>query len=94
MALVAIGTGFGVDKAVAVQDLPNAIRTVESNARDEAVGDRSWSIGAYQIQYAYWKDSGVSSRWAQCRDRQYAERVVRAYWQQESQSTLNKEERT
>jgi len=80
-AMTVMGIGFDLNKAVAVQDLLIAIRTVESNARDDAVGDRRRSIGAYQIQYAYWKDSGVSGRWVQCRDRQYAERVMRAYWQ-------------
>jgi hypothetical protein len=81
IALTAIGTGFGLGKTVAVRNLLIAIRTVESNSKNEAVGDGGQSIGAYQIQYAYWKDSCISGRWAQCRNRQYAERVVRAYWQ-------------
>ena len=79
--LAVIHAGFGVNKAIAAQNLLIAIRTIESNGGDDAVGDRGRSIGAYQIQYAYWKDSGVSGRWAQCRDRPYAERVMRAYWQ-------------
>ena len=92
MAVVASSTEFGLDEAIAAQRsradveeggqvLTRAIRAVESQGRDGAVGDEGRAIGSYQIHYAYWKDSGVLGRWEQCRDRQYAERVVRAYWQ-------------
>jgi len=63
-----------------VGDLLTAIRTVETNGRHGAVGDRGRAIGPYQIHYVYWKDSKVPGRWQQCRERGYAERVVRAYW--------------
>lgn len=63
-----------------VDPLLNAIRVVESNGRHDVVGDGGRAIGPYQIHYRYWKDSGVKGRWQQCRDREYAENVMRAYW--------------
>jgi len=38
------------------------------------------SIGPFQIQRAYWRDSGVAGDWQDCRDLEYAKKVVRAYW--------------
>jgi len=58
----------------------SAVRHVESRGRCDAVGDGGRAIGPYQIHHAYWKDSGVPGRWEQCRDRAYAERVMKAYW--------------
>ncbi|HWL92577.1 MAG TPA: hypothetical protein VNT79_03500 [Phycisphaerae bacterium] len=63
-----------------VDSLMTAIRTVETNGRSDVVGDGGRAIGPYQIHYGYWKDSGVKGRWEQCRNRPYAERVMRAYW--------------
>jgi hypothetical protein len=63
-----------------IEELFSAIRAVESRGNDKAVGDGGRAIGAYQIHYAYWRDSGVPGRWKQCRNRKYAERVMRAYW--------------
>lgn len=61
-------------------DFMSAIRHVESRGRHDAVGDGGRAIGPYQIHYVYWKDSGVPGRYEQCRDRAYAERVMKAYW--------------
>lgn len=58
----------------------NAVRHVESRGRSDAVGDGGRAIGPYQIHYVYWKDSGVPGRYEQCRNRAYAERVMKAYW--------------
>lgn len=64
--------------------LLQAIRQVETggqpNGGRDAVGDGGRSIGPYQLQRAYHADSGVPGTYEQCRDREYAERVVRAYW--------------
>ena len=57
-----------------------AVRHVESRGRCDAVGDGGRAIGPYQIHYVYWKDSGVPGRYEQCRNRAYAERVMKAYW--------------
>lgn len=61
-------------------DFLNAVRHVESRGRSDAVGDGGRAIGPYQIHYVYWKDSGVPGRYEQCRNRAYAERVMKAYW--------------
>lgn len=63
------------------QHFLSAIRVVESDDGEKVFGDDGKAIGPYQIHYAYWKDSGVSGRWQQCKDRQYSEKVIRAYWQ-------------
>lgn len=62
------------------KDFFSAVRHVESRGRCDVVGDGGRAIGPYQIHHAYWKDSGVPGRWEQCRDRAYAERVMKAYW--------------
>jgi hypothetical protein len=46
----------------------------------DAVGDDGKAIGPFQIHRAYWQDSGVPGRFEDCRDREYASRVVVAYW--------------
>lgn len=66
------------------QRLFDAIRTVETGIEPaggrNAVGDQGRSIGPYQIQRVYWRDSGVTGRYESVRDRRYAERVMIAYW--------------
>jgi len=65
----------------AIDDLFYAIRMVETGGNNAAIGDGGRAIGPYQIQYTYWKDSGVPGRYEQCREPRYAERVMQAYWQ-------------
>ena len=55
-----------------------AIARVESGDRD-VTGDRGAAIGPMQIHRDYFRDSRVSGRYEQCRDRAYAERVMRGY---------------
>ena len=62
-----------------------AICTVESNCNDDAVGDGGDSIGAYQIQYAYWKDAtdfdkSIGGSYQDCKDSEYSRKIVLAYW--------------
>ena len=62
----------------------DAIQQVETGGLADpanAVGDNGSSLGPYQIQRAYWQDSGVPGRYEQVCDRKYAERVMRGYWQ-------------
>jgi hypothetical protein len=63
----------------------DAIRTVETGSQPaggkNAVGDLGRSIGPYQIQRAYWRDSGITGRYESVHERRYAERVMIAYWQ-------------
>lgn len=66
----------------APEELLYGIRQVESGGRDDPPdGDDGLAIGPYQIHRAYWIDSGIPGRYQDCRDRQYAERVVIAYMQ-------------
>lgn len=58
-----------------------AIEQVESGGNVNAVGDEGRSLGPYQIQYPYWKDSGVPGRYEWVKNRAYARRVMVAYWQ-------------
>jgi len=66
-------------------DLLDAIRTVESNGRrDVPDGDGGKSIGEFQIMEAYFKDAAeydqsLGNDYSRCRERLFAERVVRAY---------------
>ena len=60
-----------------------AIRQAETGgviSPANAVGDAGKSIGPYQIQRAYWLDSGIPGRWGYVRDCRYAENVMMAYW--------------
>lgn len=57
-----------------------AIMAVESGGNIKAIGDNGRSIGPYQIQMSYWKDSGVGGVYLQCFEKSYSERVIRAYW--------------
>ncbi|MDB4261486.1 hypothetical protein N9878_01325 [bacterium] len=71
-----------------LSDLFQAIGQVESGHDDDAVGDGGASIGRYQIQRAYWIDSGVPGNYEQVRDKAYAERVMRAYWKRYTPQAL------
>lgn len=70
---------------VCVSDrLLNAIRQVESNGNDKAVGDNGKAIGPYQIWYCYWKDAvehdkSLGGSYNDCYDPDYAKKVVIAY---------------
>jgi hypothetical protein len=63
-----------------LRPLFDSIREVESGGDASRVGDGGRSLGPYQIQWAYWKDSGVGGSYAQVRNPAYAERVMVAYW--------------
>jgi hypothetical protein len=77
-----------------VEPLLDAIRLVETgsepNGGRDAIGDEGRSIGPYQIQRAYWLDSGVAGRYESCRDPEYARRVVRAYWRRYCPDALDR----
>lgn len=62
----------------------DAIRVVETrgtpNSGRDSGGDSGRAIGPFQIHYAYWKDAGLPGKYEDCRDIDYARRVVLAYW--------------
>lgn len=76
-----------------LRSLFDAIRQVETGGHSDpanARGDGGRSLGPYQITLAYWKDSSVAGRYEMVRDRAYAERVMKAYWQRYCPSALDR----
>jgi hypothetical protein len=63
-----------------LRPLFQAIGHVESNNKDDAVGDGGKALGRYQIHRIYWQDSRQPGKYEDVRDRAYAERVMLAYW--------------
>lgn len=65
--------------------LLDAICKVESNCESDAVGDGGKAIGPFQIWRVYWSDAvefdpSIGGVYEDCLDKEYAEKVVRAYW--------------
>jgi hypothetical protein len=57
-----------------------AIRMTESSGLAHPPdGDGGRAIGPYQIHRVYWIDTGMPGDYQDCRRRDYAERVIRAY---------------
>jgi hypothetical protein len=72
-----------------LRPLLDAIRQVESGGRTGwIVGDDGRSLGPYQIQRAYWRDSRVPGRYDKVQTPAYAERVMIAYWQRHCPEAL------
>ena len=71
-------------RAWTLDGILNAVRKVETGgARDEgrqADGDGGLAIGPFQIHRAYWQDAGLPGTFDDCRDSEYAQSVVLAYW--------------
>ena len=65
--------------------LLEALCKVESNCDPDAVGDGGKAIGPYQIWEVYWLDAvefdpDLGGSYHDCLNKEYAEKVVRAYW--------------
>jgi|SRR5688572_18059453 len=69
---------------LSVHALLDAIRLVESDGHPDggrgATGDGGRAIGPFQIHRAYFLDARLAGRYEDCRDPDYARRVVLAYW--------------
>lgn len=68
-----------------VDQLLDAMYTVESNRGLILVGDGGKAIGPYQIWKAYWQDAvewdkSIGGEYQDCMKKAYAEKIVRAYW--------------
>jgi hypothetical protein len=64
--------------------LLDAIAKVESNHNPNAVGDDGKAIGVFQIHRVYWQDAvhhdpSIGGCYEDCRDPEYARRIVIAY---------------
>lgn len=65
--------------------LLHAIMMVESGGDPNAVGDNGKAIGPYQIHRVYWMDAvefdpSIGGKYSDCKNKAYAEKIVRAYW--------------
>ena len=80
-----VAAAFVAASANAQSDrLLDAIEQVESGGRVHAVGDNGKAIGPMQIHRVYWQDAvehdpSIGGSYSDCRDPQYARRIVRAY---------------
>lgn len=52
---------------------------VESNGRDNAIGDDGKAIGCLQVHKACHKDSGVAGNYTNCFNRAYSIKVITSY---------------
>ena len=83
---LSVPAAAGAEGPYSERQILDAIRQVESGGDDDCPdGDRGRSIGPYQIQRAYWQDatefdpSIEGGTYQDCRKREYAEKVIRAY---------------
>tara|TARA_Y100000034_G_scaffold128393_1_gene182846 strand:+ start:330 stop:761 length:432 start_codon:yes stop_codon:yes gene_type:complete len=71
---------------VDIYDLHDALWAVESSRMENPPdGDGGKAIGPYQIWHAYWQDAydfdeSLGGTYEDCRDRQYALKVMHCYW--------------
>jgi hypothetical protein len=69
---------------VSLDAILDALRETESggqpNGGRDAIGDGGRAIGPYQIHRDYFTDSRVAGRYEDCRDPEFARRVVLAFW--------------
>lgn len=86
LAIILIVLAFVAFAALGAEKLPldakflNAIHQVESSGKtNPAKGDNGAALGAFQIHYAYWKDSGVAGSYSQCADIVYSRDVMTGY---------------
>lgn len=88
-ALAVLGTHCWLNRRIPVyapvEDILHAIRMVETHDLPDAPdGDGGRAIGPYQVHEVYWRDAiatdpSLGGTYQDCRDRAYAERVIRAY---------------
>jgi hypothetical protein len=76
-----------------LRPLLDALIAVESNGRDDAVGDAGRALGALQVWRVYWSDAvehapAIGGEYRDVATREYAERVVVAYWLRYSASAV------
>lgn len=83
-AVIVVVLLMGADAIAQSDRLLDAIEQVESNGRTNVVGDGGKAIGPMQIHRVYWQDAvehdpSIGGSYSDCRDPQYARRIVRAY---------------
>ena len=74
-----------IDKArETLRPFLDALATVESNGKDDAIGDNGNALGRYQLWEVYWQDATehcqeIGGRYKDVTNKVYAERCVVAY---------------
>ena len=68
-----------------VDNLLDAMYTVESGRGKNLVGDGGKAIGPYQFWREYWQDAvehdkSIGGKYEDCMNKAYAEKIIRAYW--------------
>ena len=68
----------------ALRPFLNALAVVESNGKDDAIGDGGKALGRYQVWQVYWSDAiehcpEIGGRYKDVTNKDYAERIVVAY---------------
>lgn len=68
----------------ALRPFLDAVAKVESNHKDDAIGDDGKAIGRFQIWQVYWSDAvehvpAIKGSYADVKRKDYAERIVVAY---------------
>jgi hypothetical protein len=75
---------FAAEPRWTLDEILDALRRVETGGVPDAasaIGDGGAAIGPFQIHRAYWQDAEVAGSFDDCRDADYARRVVIAYWE-------------
>ena len=85
IAAVIMSAVLSVPPTVPTNRLLDAMYTVESSRGKVLVGDGGKAIGPYQIWYSYWQDAveydpSIGGVYRDCMRKDYAERIVWAYW--------------
>ena len=65
--------------------LLEAIRQVETHGNPNLVGDNGKAIGSFQIWRVYWQDAiehdkTIGGKYEDCKNDEYAKRIIIAYW--------------
>jgi hypothetical protein len=74
-----------IDKArESLRPFLDAVAVVESNGKDDAVGDNGKALGRYQVWQVYWQDAvdycpEIGGEYKDVTSKVYAERIVVAY---------------
>jgi len=72
--------GLGAPIQYTHAEILAAIRMTEtSGMEDPPDGDDGRAIGPFQIHEVYWIDSGLQGDYQDCREAEYAKRVIQAY---------------
>ena len=86
LALLAVGPCFGDEPPS--RRLFDALWRVEASGQLNPLDGAAGEIGPYQIKRCYWLDARMpDGTYQDCRDKAYAERAMKRYWQRYGATT-------